>query len=189
MSGKIIFSGNKEFRPLDIRSFRFRTNQVDSMKEYSDGFELFLFPDNLRTYNAHVFTHDLNGKFIIESHDYPDDRLQEEYAQVNFSLLSNEQLDGDVYVLGGFTDFRPMPEFKMKYDYNLGRYQTSCILKNGFYDYCYALVKPGEKPNIQKIEGSSFETENDYLFLVYYKPFGERYEQLVAVQKLNTNPR
>jgi hypothetical protein len=69
-------------------------------------------------------------------------------------------------------------------------YQLTTKLKNGFYDYMYGLVeKEGASPNLQIIEGSSFETENDYLFLVYFKAFGGLYDQLVAFQKFNTRPK
>ncbi len=190
MSGKILFAGHKEFRPLDIRSFRFRTIQVKTLEMLKNGFELTLFTNHFRNYSPHVFTHDLNGKFIIQSHDRPDEKLREEYAAVNFSLLSQNKLAGEVYVIGGFTDFRAKPDFRMKYDQKTGLYEMTCTLKNGFYDYCYAVVEEeGAAPNIERIEGSSFETENDYLFLVYYKEFGGQYDQLVAIQKLNTRPQ
>lgn len=190
MQGKLLFPGFKEFRPLDLRSFRYRTSQVESLKEYDDGFELWLFEDKHRTHSAHLFTHDLNGKFIIETHDDRAGKLEGEYGTINFALRSLTPHNGDVYVLGGFNNFQPQKEYKMKYNDQRRGYELSCKLKNGFYDYVYAVVeKEGAKPNIQKIEGSSFESENDYLFLVYYRAFGGLYDQLVAVQKLNTRPQ
>jgi hypothetical protein len=190
MTGKIIFPGYKEFRGLDLRSFRFRTQHVETLQEYVEGFEITLFQDKTRTYNPHVFTHDLNGKFFIESKDYPDQPLQEEYGDINFSLHSDIEKQGDVYVIGSFTDFRVKPEFKLKYNNKTFQYELTTTLKNGFYDYYYAIVEEGQTvPNIQEMEGSSFETENDYLFLVYFRAFGGLYDQLVAIQKLNTNPR
>ncbi|BDS12436.1 type IX secretion system plug protein [Aureispira anguillae] len=187
--GKLLFPGYKEFRPLDLRSFRYRTLQVEQLKEYQEGFELWLFEDKHRTYTSHVFTHDLNGKFLIESHDNRNGILEGEYGRINFSLKALSPYEGSVYVLGGFNDFQPKEAFKMKYNKNCLCYQLSSSLKNGFYDYFYGLVdSKNNSINIQKIEGSSFESENDYLFLVYYKEFGGLYDQLVAVQKLNTRP-
>ena len=190
MQGKVIFPGYKEFRPLDLRSFRYRTLQVETLKEYDDGFELWLFEDVNRQHTAHVFTHDLNGGFFIETHDYRLDELEGEYGTINFSLKALTPHQGDVYVLGGFNNFQPQDTYKMKYNKDCLCYQLSTKLKTGFYDYCYGLVEQeGEAPNIQKIEGSSFESENDYLFLVYYREFGGLYDQLVAVQKFNTRPK
>lgn len=189
--GKVLFPGYKEFRPLDLRSFRYRTIQVETLKEYKNGFELWLFEDVNRKYSPHLFTHDLNGTFFIDVHEGREGTgsLEGEYGQINFSLKALSPYKGDVYVLGGFNNFRPQEAFKMEYNEERRGYQLSTSLKNGFYDYVYGVVeKEGAAPNFQKIEGSSFESENDYIFLVYYKEFGSLYEQLVAVQKLNTRP-
>lgn len=186
--GQILFPGYKEFRPLDLRSFRFRTTQVERLEEYSDGFEMWLFEDRLRIGTTHLFTHDLNGNFLIETHDQRQE-LQEEYAKINFSLKALSPFEGDVYVLGGFNNFRAQESFKMNYNENCRCYQLHTLLKNGFYDYMYAVQdKETGQLNYEKIEGSSFESENDYLFLVYYKTFGGLYDQLVAIQKFNTRP-
>lgn len=188
--GKLLFPGYKEFRPLDLRSFRYRTLQVEKLQEYNDGFELWLFEDKNRTYTSHIFTHDLNGKFLIESNDDREGTLEGEYAQINFSLKALTPYEGDVYILGGFNDFQPKESYKMNYNSDCRCYKLRNTFKNGFYDYCYAIVNSENNTvNIEKIEGSSFESENDYLFLVYYKEFGGLYDQLVAVQKMNTRPK
>ncbi|CAA6830252.1 MAG: Unknown protein [uncultured Aureispira sp.] len=190
MYGKLLFPGYKEFRPLDLRSFRYRTIQVERMQEYSDGFELWLFEDVSRLYTSHVFTHDLNGKFIIESNDDREGKLEGEYGQINFSLKAVTPYEGEVYLLGEFNNFRPKPSYKMNYSSDCRCYELSNTFKNGFYDYYYGIFDHSKNElNIQKIEGSSFESENDYLFLVYYKTFGGLYDQLVAVQKYNTRPK
>ena len=77
----------------------------------------------------------------------------------------------------------------MRYNKECLCYQLPTTLKNGFYDYYYGVVPEGGNAlDIQMIEGSSYETENDYLFLVYYREYGGLYDQLVAVQKHNTRP-
>ncbi|MFT5646520.1 MAG: hypothetical protein ACI976_001202 [Aureispira sp.] len=190
MYGKLLFPGYKEFRPLDLRSFRYRTIQVERIQEYNNGFELWLFEDASRLYTSHVFTHDLNGKFIIESNDDREGKLEGEYGQINFSLKALTPYEAEVYILGEFNNFRPKPAYKMNYSSDCRCYQASNTFKNGFYDYYYGIFdNSNNELNIQKIEGSSFESENDYLFLVYYKTFGGLYDQLVAVQKLNTRPK
>lgn len=184
------FPGYKEFRPLDLRSFLYATTQVERIEQYKDGFELWLFEDLSRRYTSHVFTHDLNGKFFIESRDGRESKLQGEYGTINFSLKAPTPYAGKVYLLGGFNDFQPQANFAMRYEKECLCYQLSTTLKNGFYDYYYAFVPEGSnKVDIQMIEGSSYETENDYLFLVYYRKYGGLYDQLVAVQKHNTRPK
>ena len=35
-------------------------------------------------------------------------------------------------------------------------------------------------------EGFYMDTENDYTILLYYTPFGERYDRLIAVKHINS---
>lgn len=190
IQGTTLFPGYKEFRPLDLRTYRYRTNQIERIAEYTDGHDVWLFEDNSRRHTPHVFTHDLNGKFVLESHDFNKVHLQGEYGNIHFSLKALTPYQEDVYVLGGFNDFQPRPGFKMTYNEECRCYQLETQLKSGFYDYAYGVVTDSKpEPNFIKVEGSSFETENDYLFLVYYREYGGLYDQLVAVQKMNTRPR
>lgn len=183
------FPGYKEFRPLDLRSFLYATIQVERIEQYRDGYELWLFEDLSRRYTSHVFTHDLNGKFFVESRDGRESKLQGEYGTINFSLKALTPYKGKVYLLGGFNDFQPQASYAMRYDKECLCYKLSTTLKNGFYDYYYGLVPEGSKTvDINALEGSSYETENDYLFLVYYREYGGLYDQLVAVQQHNTRP-
>ncbi len=192
LAGQLLFSGSKEFRPLDLRTFRFRTQQMEQIEELTDRFDIRLFPNTIRRYSPHVFTHDLNGRFFFECYDFPDDPLQSEYGEVLFRLRSKEALNGDVYVVGGFNDFQLQDGYRMTYNSEQGSYACTALFKNGFYDYQYILF-PNDSadpiPTSAPIEGESFETENDYLFLVYYKEYGGLYDRLVAVQKFNTRPR
>ena len=190
LQGTVLFPGLKEFRPVDLRTFRFRTNQIERIEEYTDGHDIWLFEDRSRRHTPHVFTHDLNGKFFIASHDVRDEHLQGEYADVHFSLKALTPYQKPVYVLGAFNDYLPMPAYKMTYSKECLCYQLTTALKNGFYDYTYGLAENAQAiPDYLAVEGSSFETENDYLFLVYYREYGGLYDQLVAVQKMNTRPR
>lgn len=189
--GKLLFAGNREFRPLDIRSFRHRSPQVKYLTQDSNSFYLELFPNTCRKGQAYLFTHDVNGKYILETFDEPDVRTRGEYGKIKFSLKSTELTDGEVYILGSFTDFQAYDEFKMSYNVEAEAYEATVLLKNGFYDYVYAFL-PNDSDHgaldWDTIEGSTYEAENDYYFLVYFREFGGRYDQLVAVQKMNSNP-
>lgn len=188
--GQIIFPGFREFRPLDIRSFMHRGPQVAKLEQNRDNFQLYLFPDIPRTHAPYLFTNDLNGKFIIASHDNPAANERGEYGHIRFHLESEKLADSDVYVVGGFSDFQPYTRYKMTYDEEKEVYSSDCLLKNGFYDYMYwAVNRENGKIDQLAIEGSVFESENDYLFLVYYRKYGSRYDQVVAYSKVSSNMR
>ena len=188
--GQIIFPGQREFRPLDIRSFRHRGPQVQNLARTNEGFELLLFPEKERKYSPYLFTNDLNGKFIIASYDAPNPEERGEYGQLFFQFKSPEYPNARIFVYGGFSDFQAYPQYELNYNTEKGQYEGILLFKNGFYDYGYGLLRDGEKQlDQEELEGNRFETENDYLFLVYYRPFGGRYDQLVAFQKASSTHR
>ncbi len=68
-----------------------------------------------------------------------------------------------------------------------GRFFTSQFLKQGVYDYEYIWVdaRTGIRSDIP-MEGTHFETENDYQLMVYYRPVNGRWDELVGYKLLNT---
>ncbi len=75
----------------------------------------------------------------------------------------------------------------MLYNEKQHQYEATMILKQGMYNYLYAVKTPGApRGDITRIEGSHWETENDYTILVYYRDPGERYDRLVGVNTVNS---
>lgn len=181
---QIVFPAGKEFRYLDMRSLRFGSENISTIETYEDGFEVMLFRDNKRLERPTVFRNDLNGNFVIETTDQRDFDLSSDYAQVLFSLYSPTVYDDhDLYVVGGFNGWQLKPENKMVYNNSVNGYVAKILLKQGYYDYAYALVPRSgsvQQLNTAEIEGDWFETNNDYTILIYYKPFGGRYDQVIG---------
>jgi len=181
---KIVFPAGKEFRYLDMRSLRFGSENISTIEDYDDGFDVMLFKDNKRMERPVVFRNDLNGNFVIETTDQRDFDLSSDYAHVLFSLYSPTVYDDhDLYVVGGFNGWQLTPENKMVYNDGINGYVAKILLKQGYYDYAYAMVpRSGEIRQLDtaEIEGDWFETNNDYTILIYYKPFGGRYDQVIG---------
>lgn len=115
--------------------------------------------------------------------------LESEYANVLFSLEMNEPLyDKDVYIFGALTDWQIKEEFKMTYQNVVNAYTADVLLKQGYYNYIYATVpRQGDKiADVSELEGDWFETENQYTILVYYRPFGERYDRLMSAYTISS---
>ena len=67
-----------------------------------------------------------------------------------------------------------------------GRSPSKLFLKQGYYDYMYALKDTIEnKIDINFIEGSHYETINDYYIYVYYKSKVNRYTKLIGFHKIS----
>ncbi|MFK8100948.1 MAG: DUF5103 domain-containing protein, partial [Saprospiraceae bacterium] len=112
-----------------------------------------------------------------------DDRnhtLEGDYVDVYFVLEKPLPLENaSVYVIGGFTDWQAKAAYKLEYNAERNAYYTHALLKQGFYNYVYGVLPDGGKQlDIEQLEGNWYETENEYTILVYYRPFGSRYDQL-----------
>lgn len=184
---RITFAAGKQFRTIDLRTFRHPTIEVNEIKEYDDAFEIILKQDEKRTYENYDNHQDLNGQFIIESQDFNNGHVQGEYGYVIFSLKSALPLyDDHVYLMGGFTSWQIDPKFIMNYEERYGMYIGEALLKQGIYDYVYAAVpKKGGPVDMEILEGNWHQTENHYTILIYYKPFGARYDRIIGAKTVS----
>jgi len=71
----------------------------------------------------------------------------------------------------------------MEYDYNREIYIAEVEMKQGFYDYMFA-VKKDNKLYPEYIEGSSYQTQNFYEVFVYLREPGDRYDRVIGYAKL-----
>lgn len=184
---QVVFPAGKEFRFFDIRSFDYRGEHVKIITEKPDYYEVTLFTDHSRFDQPIDYRPDGNGHFVIENLNANETFLQCEYANVLFSIAQNLPIeDADVYVFGELSDWQLKPEFKMKYSQDAHMYYCEAFLKQGYYNYEYVVVdRKTNKPDPDGLEGNWYETENTYTILVYYHPFGARYDRLVGTVTLN----
>lgn len=188
---KIVFKASKEFRHLNLQTTRYRTDKMNRILEDPvDGNIIELVPEAPRLSLPYLFENDLNGKYIINNEHEDEPQTEADYVWTHFYLKKPLEIDGgDVYIWGGLSEFQIDPNFKMTYDYATKMYHAKVLLKQGFYNYQYIFVndKAPKTIDLEEIEGHWYETENDYYILVYYRPFGSRYDQLVAMQQINSN--
>ena len=74
----------------------------------------------------------------------------------------------------------------MIYDDNTKQYHSNLFLKQGFYNYQYITANKEGKINNHAIEGSFYQTENIYTVIVYHRPYGTRYDQVIGVGSTNS---
>lgn len=182
-----IFPGGNEFRFFDFRSLRTLSPNVRS-KTFDSVYHVILNYDESRGSKQYFQYLDNNGRRILANRDGINSDIDGDYAWVNFYLMSmNPIQEGDVYVFGEFTDWKLLPKYKMHYNSNRGRYDLEVQLKQGRYEYIYAVKNESTgEPDEVSLEGSSANTENEYLILVYHKNIQFKYDELVGVRKLST---
>ena len=93
----------------------------------------------------------------------------------------------DVYVVGGMTDFQLLPEYKLTYSDRIKAYTGRLYLKQGYYNYGYAIANKDGFPDFSPLEGNWYATENQYTLLCYFRPRGGQYDQLVGSLTFNSN--
>lgn len=184
-----IFPGGKEWRWLDLRSFRLQSDRVDSGVYGKTSTELFLKVDFDRNGQRYVYFPDYNGMYNIVTYESINPFWQGDYATVHFSFA---QPDGtaypnkDIYLAGYFTGYEFNDTWKMKYNPETYKYECDAFLKQGYYNYTYIAVDKNNPSQRTELEGNYWETENSYTILVYYKSFTDRSDQLIGVSTIDS---
>jgi len=181
---KNIFKGINQFRFFDLRSLNYPGRNVLSVDKSQRPYQVFIQPDKSRNGLPYALYDDMNGNFSTDNYDTRNS-VAGNYANVHFTLLSPNPIDGDVYLSGAFTNWSFPNEYKMTYDAALKEYHGSALLKQGWYDYQY-VVKSSSLPAYY-FEGTHFETENEYEILVYYRSFQPQADLLLGYIRVLEN--
>lgn len=206
---KIVFEAGKEYRNMDISSMKFRSENVNDIAEYTDGFYSLLFPDEPRVHKNFIWRRDLNGLYVpfnrdydrrsippdslvstinlVNRYNYREQHLGTEYTEVTVTLEIPNDMGKDIYFVGSITDWKLLPEYKLQYDEHIGAYTGRLYLKQGYYNYAYAVPDEKGNPDFAIIEGSWHAAENNYTILTYFRPRGGQYDQLVGAYSFNSN--
>jgi hypothetical protein len=186
-----IFPAGKEYRWVDLRSFRFESERVDKIIKTQQPNEVFVKPDASRSQLRYTFFRDMNGWYNISTAENVNPFWQGEYANVHFTFVPDNQqafVGKEVYLLGSFTNGLST-EAKLNFNDDDGVYQTSLFLKQGFYSYTYVTKDVKDKksvPDVTQTDGNFWETENDYTIFVYFRSLSGRHDELVGVTNINS---
>lgn len=180
-----LFFGGNEYRSLDIRSMRMKGQGVDNFVFDNNKADIFGSLDqsrNQKNYNQWI---DANGQYVIENFETRGGAVESDYVYMNFNLFAPGPVYGTPYVYGKLTNWEIKPEFAMVYDKANSRYTCRALLKQGFYNYKYVLVRPDNGFDEHFFEGTYNLTENNYDFFAYFRPVGSRYDRMVGYQKVS----
>jgi hypothetical protein len=187
-----VFDGSNEFRNFDIKSLISQTINIKRIQyeEKDKLLHVYINDDENRSFKRYLSMPDLNGNYLIKKDEsLTDSDIEAIYVKVHFSLKQYPALkEGNVYIFGKLTDWKFKQEFKMKYDTLNNVYEQDVLLKQGYYNYMYCVVKDGSKNkgDLTHYEGTYFETENDYTILVYYRNPVLYYDELIGIQTFNS---
>ncbi|MDR2511609.1 MAG: DUF5103 domain-containing protein [Bacteroidales bacterium] len=182
----LLFYAGNEFRNFDLRSVENNLQSVEKISLEDDYYHILLRKQKSDASKAYSGNDDINGEYVTYVNNKWSPQLEAEYCEVYFVLesayLGN---DADVYVLGGLSNWEFSDENVMDYDFEHRCYIASLLLKQGFYDYCFAVLPKGETiADITYFEGSHYETHNNYTLYVYYRSMFDDCDRLLAVKTI-----
>ncbi|MEO6731060.1 MAG: DUF5103 domain-containing protein [Ferruginibacter sp.] len=184
-----VFPGGKEWRWLDIRSFRLQSERVEKADYSKNATRIYVKPDIDRSSQRYVYYQDLNGLYQVTTYETINPYWQGDFATVQFSFVTPTQVPyagKELYLFGQLTDYKLNEASRMKFNTEKGMYEGSSFLKQGYYSYGYMLVDKNDPTQKSELEGNYWETENSYTILVYYKSFTDQSDQLIGIGKLDT---
>ena len=175
------FWGGNEYLNFDSKFIRNKSLNVVKI-EMRDIFHHYLYPFTFEENRSYRYNPDINGQFVIRTLEASNPNTEADYAMMHFTLFADEPFaEKEVYVYGAFNNFNINEENKLFYNFEDKSYQGAFLLKQGFYNYTFATVDKNEIIDTNEINGTYFQTENEYTVLVYYKPFGGLYDRVVGV--------
>ena len=176
------FEGGNQYRSIDFSSVHTYGAGIDHIDFENGVYQVVLESDKMRVGDKEAYSMDAHGGYLVNLQKSNDSDIEADYMWVHFYYLADAPFwDAKLYILGDLVYNEESVENEMRYDM-LGRfYSKSLLLKQGGYNYLYALKsKFGSEMSVVQTEGSFWESRNRYEVLVYYRPFGARYERLVG---------
>lgn len=176
------FWGGNEFLYFETKAIRDATLNIARSELTGDIYDTYLYTKKERIDEPYTLFPDINGNFTIRTLDGDMPNIDADYTWVHFSLKCLEDLTGkDVYVSGKFNNWVLNDLNKLQYNPKTGLFEGAILMKQGFYNYQFVTKDANETISNHDIDGSHYQTENDYTVIVYYKKFGARYTKVIGV--------
>ena len=175
------FEGGNEYLFFDTKEIRVSNSGINRI-QLNNIYEHFLFRDRKRSNIQYTYYPDINGDFFIQILDVEDPATEADYSKIHFSLEYDESIGlNSVYVYGKFNNYELSEENKLSFNEKNGMLETEMLFKQGVYNYKFVMVNDKGKLNLHAISGNHFQTENQYLIIVYYRNFGDMYDSIIGI--------
>jgi len=175
------FWGGNEFLYFDNKDIRGANNSISRI-DAKEIYNSHLYTNNARANVPYTFFPDANGNFVVRNLNAEDNTVEADYSWVFFSLGAPAYYGkDDIYITGMFNNYALTDEYKMDYNKDKGIYEKALMVKQGFVNYQYTIAnKNGKIDNENAIDGNFYQTENNYLAIVYYRENGQRYDRVIG---------
>ncbi|RUT69348.1 DUF5103 domain-containing protein [Flavobacterium cupreum] len=182
------FWAGNEFLYFENKDIRSASNNVGKVGSNSDIYNSYLYTNQARASQIYTLNQDVNGNFVVKNINASNNQIEADYAWVYFTLSAPAfRLNKDIYITGMFNNYSLTPEYKMDYNADKGVYEKALMIKQGFTNFEYKIAdKKGVIDYENAIDGNFYQTENEYIILVYYKQSSDRYERVIGKGNANS---
>jgi hypothetical protein len=177
------FWGGNEYRFFENKFVRVPNNSVSKIDFESALYNTYLYPTEPLKKFPYTYAPDINGSFRIINAAATNSDIESDYTWVHFSLSAKDiSKKQKIYIQGLFNNFQIDDENLMEYNPECQCFEKALLLKQGFYNYKYNLIKNDTAVDYENdLDGNFFVTENQYKVLVYYKSGIDRFWRLIGV--------
>ncbi|MFV0271828.1 MAG: DUF5103 domain-containing protein [Macellibacteroides fermentans] len=182
----LIFAAGNEYRRIEFLSNKYNGMGVQRIQFHRPYYHIDLYQDRVRSDKPYLYDQDQNGQYVIRSSQVEDPDTEADYYIVHFSLASKPIVNGNIHISGNLFNNVLNENSCMEYNEDARQYEKSVLLKQGTYNYQYLFVPDGQqKGETAPVEGNFSQTSNEYRIMVYHRPFGSKFDKLIAVKRIN----
>lgn len=179
--GQMIFPAGNEYRRFETIAMNSLNMNVDMIDYVYPFYHAILTTDLPRATEGYTYDITQHGRYRVREQNSSDSHVEADYVMTHFSLKMPPLQGYDIYVDGDLASRRFDPSSRMNYDYEEGVYRMATLLKQGSYNYQYLAVPKGTSiGQTRPIEGDFYQTDNEYMILVYHNIPGARYDRLIG---------
>ncbi len=164
-----VFDGLSPFRNFQCSSFVYYTQYVKDVLKGPDGLYNFILQPGVVP-QRYVPLSDKDGNYYIEAENVQNRSLEADYVVAHFAILYPQPIPGaEVFIYGKFADWQFSPVLKMTYDSKNKAYVGEAELKQGYYDYMYAVLpEANKKIDLVTLQNNFYQTPNQYQIRFYF---------------------
>ena len=189
-NAKTVFESGNQYLRINTSNFENRPEKTRTVYREEECYVVTLYEDTKRSTHNYVDDEDLYGeKYIYLERENLDATTEADYALVDFFLQWPQYLFGkDVYIIGAITDWRLDDNAKMEYDPQRRGYKKGLLLKQGYYDYMYAVKDNASGiTSVAPVNGDFWETNNVYHIFVYLFDPIQNYDKLIGYSSIKSH--
>lgn len=176
------FWAGNEFLYFENKNIRAATNTIAKIDTNTGLYGCYLYTNTARGNQPYTYWPDKNGNFFINNVNSTLPETEADYAWIYLSLSAPSFYENkNIYITGMFNNYALNDEYKMDYNEKKGLYEKAIMVKQGFTNYCYTIADAsGKVDDANAIDGNFYQTENDYMVIVYYRENNQRYDRVIG---------